>query len=79
MLSRMPWSEIRQAPSKGLGAEQIPRDRIRLSIPGSVTEDVTFFYSLHYSGKKRFIGYRIDRIFYILWIDYKFSVYDHGS
>jgi hypothetical protein len=69
---------IRQAPSKGLGSEQIPRHRIRPPVPSSVTEEVAFFYSLHYSGKKRFIGYRIGQIFYILWVDHTFQVYDHG-
>ena len=78
MLSRMPWKEIRQAPSKGLGSEQIPRYRINLPIPGSVTEDVASFSSLHYSGKKRFVGYRIGQVFYILWVDFNFSVYSHG-
>ena len=62
-----------------MGAEQIPRDRIKRPIPVAVTEDVTFFYSLHYVAKKRFIGYRIGQIFYILWIDHSFEVYDHGS
>lgn len=56
MLSRMPWKQIRQAPSKGLGAEKINRKSIKLAIPKSVTDDVEFFYSLHYVGKKRFIG-----------------------
>lgn len=79
MLSRLSWQSIRQAPSKGLGAEQIPRHRIKRPIPTAVTEDVAFFYSLHYQGKKRFIGYRIGQIFYILWVDHSFAVYDHGS
>jgi hypothetical protein len=79
MLSRMSWREIRQAPSSGLGAEQIPRKRIRRPIPASVTEDVDFFYSLHYQGKKRFLGYRMGQIFHVLWVDHSFEVYDHGS
>jgi hypothetical protein len=29
MLSRMPWKQIRQAPSSGIGSEQIPRYRIK--------------------------------------------------
>src|ERR1700737_595623 len=62
MLSRMPWKDIRQAPSKGLGAEHIPRYRIRRSIPAHVTEDVEKFASLHFSGKKRFVGYRVGQI-----------------
>jgi len=78
MLSKMPWKEIRNASSKGFGAEQIPKYRVKKTVPSSVTEDVDAFTSLHYSGKRRFIGYRVGRIFYILWVDYNFKVYDHG-
>jgi hypothetical protein len=78
MLSRIPWKQIMLAPSGGLGAEKIPRYRIRAAVPRAITEDVSYFYSLHYSGKKRFIGYRISQIFHILWVDHDFTVYDHG-
>jgi hypothetical protein len=74
----MPWKQIRQAPSKGLGAEKIDRGSIKRPIPRTVTDDVGFFYSLHYVGKKRFVGYRTGQIFHILWVDHDFSVYDHG-
>lgn len=78
MLSREQWKNIRLAPASGLGAEQIPRYRIKPPIPNVVTEDVSSFTALHYQGKKRFIGYRVGQIFYILWVDHNFSVYDHG-
>jgi hypothetical protein len=79
MLSRMPWKEIRQAGSQGLGAESIQRFRIKRPIPSSVTEDVESFYSLHYVGKKRFLGYRVGQVFHILWVDHNYEVYNHGS
>jgi hypothetical protein len=78
MLSREPWRKIRQASSGGLGAEQIPRDRLKRPVPTVVTPDVDFFYSLHYVAKKRFIGYRVGQVFHVLWIDHTFEVYDHG-
>jgi hypothetical protein len=79
MLSRIPWQTIKLAPSGGFGTKKIERTSIRRAVPSSVTDDVQFFYSLHYIGKKRFIGYRVGQVFYILWIDHNFSVYDHGS
>lgn len=79
MLSRMSWRDIRLAPRKGLGAEKIYRNSIKKPIPNSITEDVDFFYSLHYIGKKRFLGYKVGQIFQIVWVDHNFSVYDHGS
>ena len=77
MLSRMPWKQIRHTSAKGLGSEQIPRSRIKRPIPKTVTDDVDSFSSLHYAGKRRFIGYRIGQVFHILWIDHTFKVYDH--
>jgi hypothetical protein len=79
MLSRIAWKEIRQAPASGLGSEQIPRYRIKRAVPSSVTEDVDSFTALHFVGKKRFLGYRIGQIFYILWVDHDFETYNHGS
>ena len=79
MLSRVPWANILLAPRSGFGAEKISRDSIKKGIPKSVTDDVEYFYALHYLGKKRFVGYRVGQIFFILWVDHNFGVYDHGS
>ena len=77
MLSRIPWKQIRSAPRKGLGSEEILRTSIKRAIPTQVTDDVEYFHALHYVGKKRFIGYRVGQIFYILWVDHNFKVYNH--
>lgn len=77
MLSRIPWKVIRQTSASGFGAEQIPRYRINRSVPNSVTDDVQSFTSMHYVSTKRFIGYKVGRIFYVLWVDHNFKVYDH--
>jgi hypothetical protein len=79
MLSRLAWKEIRQAPASGFGSEQIPRYRIKRPIPPSVTDDVDSFSALHFSGKKRFLGYRVGQVFHILWVDHDFKTYNHGS
>lgn len=77
MLSREPWRKIRGASNKGLGSEEIPRSRIKRPVPATVTDDVDYFHSLHYTGHKRFIGYKVGQIFYVLWVDHNFSVYKH--
>lgn len=77
MLSRLPWEQIRGAPREGLGSEEIGRSQISHGIPASVTEDVQYFHSLHYVAKKRFVGYRVGQIFYVLWVDHNFKVYKH--
>lgn len=79
MLSKMSWRQIRLGPRAGFGSENISRKDIKKPVPAVVTGDVETFQSLHYAGHKRFIGYRSDDgIFFILWIDHDFSVYDHG-
>lgn len=77
LLSRTPWKQIRGAPRTGMGSEEIPRTAIRSPVPSTVTQDVGYFHALHYVGKKRFIGYRVGQIFYILWVDHNFKVYSH--
>ena len=77
MLSRIPWKTIRGAPREGFGSEEIGRGQIDHGIPKVVTDDVQFFHSLHYVAKKRFVGYRVGQIFYILWVDHNFRVYKH--
>jgi hypothetical protein len=78
MLSREPWRKIRAAPNKGMGSEEISRRQIKHGIPKLVTDDVDYFHSLYYMGKKRFVGYKVGQVFYVLWIDHNFKVYNHG-
>jgi hypothetical protein len=77
MLSRMPWRQIRQGSRGGFGSEKIDRLSIKLAVPTTVTEDIQHFYALHYVGKKRFVGYKVGQVFYILWVDHNFTVYKH--
>jgi hypothetical protein len=78
ILSKMSWGDIKTAPRHGLGQEQIKRDSFNVAIPDFATPDVKFL-SLRYNGKKPFVGFRDGKIFYILWVDYNFSVYNHGG
>lgn len=77
-LSQMQWCDIQSADRHGLGQEKIKKESFNVPIPNIVTPDVNLL-ALRYNGKKPFVGYRYGKIFYILWIDYNFSVYDHGS
>ena len=77
--SQMTWRQIIQAPRHGLGSEQIPRHAIRVGIPHAITEDVSGFIAIRFYDNAPMIGFRTGQIFYIVWLDIKFSVYDHGS
>ncbi len=77
-LSKLRWQDINESSRKGLGTEIISRSSFKASIPSWLTDD-TKLLSFRYLGNRAFIGYRDQRIFYVLWIDSKFDVYDHGS
>lgn len=77
-LSQFSWQELRTKDRHGLGYEIINRTSLRRSIPPSITEDVKFI-AFRFSGMKSMVGYRDKRIFYIIWFDDSFDVYDHGS
>ena len=76
--SQLTWNEIQNAPRHGLGSEKMPRSRIQASIPSHVTPDVTFL-AFRFSGRKAMVGYRQGHIFYVMWLDRDFTLYDHGS
>ena len=72
------WREIRQSPRHGLGIEEIKRGSIRRGIPQVkfLSED-TVIHAMRFCGKKPMVGFRYERVFYILWFDRDFSLYEH--
>ena len=72
------WKEIKQMPKHGLGFEKIARKSIRAPIPAFITPEVDSFLAFRFHGKKPMVGYRQGDIFYILWFDVDFSLYNHG-
>ena len=56
----------------------MPRDRIHTSIPPHVSPEVIFL-AFRFSGRKAMVGYRQEHIFYVMWLDRDFTLYDHGS
>lgn len=74
----MLWTEIKKAHKHGLGMEKIYRGNIRGSIPKFITEDMEHFLAFRFSGLKPMVGYREKNIFYILWLDNNYTLYDHG-
>ena len=77
-LSNMTWQQLKLSGRHGLGTEKINRNSILVSIPPSITEEVTFL-SIRFNGMKPMVGYRGNRIFHIVYLDHNFSVYNHGS
>lgn len=76
-MSQLTWAQIRSAPRHGQGCEIIDRSSIRDGIPSHITEDVPIL-ALRFCGMKPMVGYREDRTFAVVWLDCKFSLYDHS-
>lgn len=72
------WGEIRKCHRHGLGLEKISRADIKAPIPNFITDDVSHFLAFRFHGLKPMVGIRIQDIFYILWFDHNFTLYDHG-
>lgn len=75
-VSQLTWGQWMQCPREGMGFEKIDRASINPEIPQAITNDVKHFLSFRFTDG-RVIGFRDETIFYIVWTDGKFAVYDH--
>ncbi len=71
------WNEIKRTDRHGLGIEKIAKNSIKAPTPKFITEDMSFYLAFRYNGKKSMVGYRQRDVFYVLWFDSDFSLYDH--
>ncbi|SOD80965.1 hypothetical protein [Spirosoma fluviale] len=76
-LSQLTWDDIRGSGRHAMGTEKINRGSVKGKIHQVVTDDVKFFLAWRFLGKKPFLGYKKGIVFHILWIDNKFSLYNH--
>lgn len=74
----MTWAEIQRFPRHGNGSEILSRESLGdRSYPVEVTDDVNIL-AFRFFGKAPMVGYRIGRVFTVLFLDRDFSLYDHG-
>lgn len=78
LLSSMTWKQLRNAPRHGLGYEKIARHSFKAHIPEAITPEVDIL-SFRFFGKAPIVGYRMERVFHVVWVDRSFDVYNHGS
>lgn len=71
------WNQIQQMDRHGLGYEKIAVSSLNVVPPKFITEDQSNVIAFRFSGKKPMIGYRYKNVFYVLWFDHNFTVYDH--
>jgi len=71
------WNQIKQLDRHGLGTEKISKSSIKAPIPRFITDDLDNFLAFRYHGLRPMVGYRQKDIFFVLWFDLDFSLYDH--
>lgn len=71
------WREIKSLPRQGLGSETLSKNAIKAPIPNFITDDASTILVFRF-GNNRMVGHRIKDVFYIIWFDYDFSLYNHG-
>lgn len=72
------WNELRQAPKHGIGTEKIAINAINAAMPSQITEEVDTLLAIRFSAKAPMVGYRIGAVFFVLWFDHDFTLYNHG-
>lgn len=78
-MSSLTWKALQLAPRHGMGKENIPVTSIKAPKPALITPDVKNVWAFRFSGKAPMVGLRRGAVFYVLWIDRAFKLYDHGS
>ena len=78
LLGTQTWAELRQGNRHKTGYEKIHTSAIKPRIPPHLkNDDSVTFIAFRFSGMKPMIGYRIEEVFHIIWVDRDFSVYEH--
>ncbi len=69
------WNTLSSCDYQGLGYEKI-KHGLNVQVPKVAAGKAIIAF--RFSGKKPMVGFRERDIFYVLWLDRDFSVYDHG-
>jgi hypothetical protein len=76
ILSQKTWAELYSSPRHGIGCEKIIQTLNR-PLPSHLQPDQTII-AFRFDGNKPMVGYRDGNIFYIIWFDRDYTLYDHG-
>lgn len=71
------WNEIKKLHRHALGTEKIAKSSIKAAIPSFITDDVDDFLVFRYKGLNPMVGYRQRNVFFVLWFDHDFTLYNH--
>ena len=72
------WREIKSMAKHALGFEKISIKAIKgCRVPDFITVDNNTLIAFRYHGKCPMVGYRIQNVFFVLWFDHNFTLYEH--
>ncbi len=71
------WEDAYRAGKHGLGTEKIAVGAVKSPKPIFVTPDETNYIAFRYHDRKAMVGLRERDVFYVLWFDCDFTLYDH--
>ena len=74
----MNWKELQNAPRHGNGFEKISHKSINPPLPAIVTDNDKTLIAFRFNGKAPMVGYRDRNIFFVLFFDPNFCLYNHG-
>ena len=72
------WNDIQRAGRHKLGCEKIAVSSIKAPVPNFITEDQHSLLAFRFNEMCPMVGYRIRNIFYVLWFDHNFKLYNHS-
>jgi len=78
ILGSLTWNEIIQSPRHQHGFEKIPIQQINGSKPIIISPDVDYVIAFRFHNTKPVVGLRRDQVFFIIWLDRDYSLYDHS-
>jgi hypothetical protein len=71
------WGQVKTIDRHGLGLEKIAKHSIKAAMPPFITDEFDDFIALRFNGKSPMVGYRLNDVFYVLWFDHNFTLYNH--
>lgn len=71
------WNQLFNIDRHKLGTEKLPIDSLNVPKPLFLTDDVEHVIAFRFHGLCPMVGYRQKDVFFILWFDHNFTLYDH--
>jgi hypothetical protein len=77
-LSHLTWNELQLSPKHGKGSEKIDISSIKTELPFEFkNRGVKHLLAFRFHGKAPFVGYRLQSVFHIFFIDRGYKLYNH--